>query len=51
MEYKRLTEHILTQVLEQLDAVNTDGSLMLRRHRKDLVSQAQDMLSRLDEAR
>lgn len=46
----KLDDHILTKVPLQLDAVKLEGNQTLKRHRREFESQAQDMLSMLDEA-
>ncbi|CAD6576169.1 MAG: hypothetical protein ASARMPREDX12_007779 [Alectoria sarmentosa] len=46
----KLDDHIPTEILMQLDAVNLEGNQTLKRHRRAFESQAQRMLSMLDEA-
>jgi hypothetical protein len=48
MEYKRLSESILTQIILKLDAVDTEGDEGLRTRRKELVKETQTLLSELD---
>lgn len=50
MEYKRLSETILAQILLKLDAVTTDGDEGLRTRRRELVKEAQSTLNDLDRA-
>ncbi len=48
MEYKRLSESILAQIILKLDAVDTEGDEGLRARRKELVKETQILLSELD---
>ena len=48
-EYKKLSEHIVSQVVLRLDAVDLQGDHALRQQRKFFVNQAEAMLARLDE--
>ena len=50
-KHKGLSEQILSQVIMQLDAVDSRGNEALRRQRKKLISQAQGMLFKLDTAK
>ncbi|KAK3176050.1 hypothetical protein OEA41_007372 [Lepraria neglecta] len=50
LEYKKLSEGILAQVILKLDAVQTEGDEGLRARRKELVRQTQSWLSDLDRA-
>lgn len=47
-EYKRLSEHIVSQVVLQLGAVDLQGDHALRQQRKSFINQAEEMLTRLD---
>ena len=47
-EQKRLNETILTQILLKLDAVDVEGDLDARARRKELVHDAQGIMSDLD---
>lgn len=48
MEYKKLTEGILAQVIMKLDAVDTEGDQDVRGRRKELVRSTQAWLGELD---
>ena len=48
LEYKRLGESILAQVLLKLDGVETMGDEVLRGRRKDMVKRVQGVLNELD---
>lgn len=50
MEYKRLSEAILAQIILKLDAVATEGDEGLRTKRRELVKETQSLLSDLDRA-
>ena len=50
LEYKKLSEGILAQVILKLDEVQTEGDEGLRARRKELVRETQSWLSDLDRA-
>ena len=48
-DYKWLSEHIISQVVLRLDAVDLQGDHALRQQRRKFVNQAESTLARLDE--
>jgi len=48
LEYKRLSEIVLTQVIMKTDAIETEGNQELRDRRRALVKETQAMLHSLD---
>lgn len=50
LEYRRLSETILAQVMLKVDGIDPDGDHTVRSARRVLVRQAQDVLNRLDSA-
>lgn len=50
LEYKKLSEGILAQVILKLDEVVTEGDAGLRARRKELITETQSWLTELDRA-
>ena len=50
VEYRRVSETILTQILLKFDAIDTQGDSEARLRRKELVKEVQGFLSDLDKA-
>ena len=48
-EYKRLSEHIISQVVLRLDAVDSQGDYALGQQKKKFINQAEEMLAGLDD--
>ena len=50
VEYRRVSETILTQILLKFDAIDTEGDSEARLRRKELVKEVQNFLNDLDKA-